>query len=101
MRKYFDSAHRAIHGEEPEFTCPTPLPKSSKSKLRSLASWALRARTKPEPEWKGTLDYIFVDPRLHTTECEVVLDQPKSPDSDIYPSDHFGLYARFDTSPYD
>jgi endonuclease/exonuclease/phosphatase family metal-dependent hydrolase len=101
MREYFDSAHRAIHGGEPEYTCPTPLPKSGKSKLRSLANWALRTRSKPDLEWRGTLDYIFVDPRLHTTECEIVLDQPETPGSEFYPSDHFGLYARFDTSPYD
>ncbi len=101
MRQYFDSAHRILHGYEPEYTCPTPLPKSNKAKLRSLASWALRTRSKPDQDWKGTLDYIFVDPRLHVIACEVVLNQPVSADETIYPSDHFGLYAAFETHPYD
>jgi len=97
MRHYFDSAYRVIHGEEPEYTYPTPLPKSKRARLCSLASWAFRARPKPDPIWKGTIDYIFVDPRLHTTECEVVLNQPDPGNSNIYPSDHFGLVARLDT----
>ena len=101
MRQYFDSAHRAIHDEEPEYTCPTPLPSSPRVQLRALGGWLLGKRDKPDPDWRGTLDYIFVDPRLHTTECEVVLNQPDPTDENIYPSDHFGLYAAFDTKPYD
>ena len=97
MRKYFDSAYRVIHGEEPEFTCPTPLPKSKRAKIRSLVNWAFRAHARPDLIWKGTLDYIFVDPRLHTTNCEVVLNQPDPENSMIYPSDHFGLVAHLDT----
>jgi endonuclease/exonuclease/phosphatase family metal-dependent hydrolase len=50
-------------------------------------------RPKPDPEWHGTLDYIFVDPRLQTQDCQVVLNRPADDDPEIYPSDHFGLWA--------
>jgi len=93
MRKYFDSAYRAIHGDEPEYTCPTPMPNSMRVRLHGLAGWLLGKRPRPDPAWKGTLDYIFVDPRLHAEECRVVLDQPAPDNSAIYPSDHYGLYA--------
>lgn len=93
MRQYFDSAHRAVHGIEPEYTCPTPLPNSARVKLRNLVGWGLGKRVKPDPNWKGTLDYIFVDPRLHTLNCKLVLDKPSESDLRIYPSDHFGIYA--------
>lgn len=93
MREYFDSAHRSIHGSEPAYTCPTPLPRSNASKLRSLFSWGRHKEPKTDPNWRGTLDYIFVDPRLHTEECRLVLDQSAEYNPEIYPSDHFGIYA--------
>lgn len=93
MREYFDSAYQAIHGDEPEYTCPTPLPSSTRVKLRSLISWRFGKRPKPDPDWKGTLDYIFVDPRLHTEDCKLVLDRPAEYNANIFPSDHFGIYA--------
>jgi endonuclease/exonuclease/phosphatase family metal-dependent hydrolase len=94
MRNYFDSAHRVVHGDEPEFTCPSPLPKSARLKFRILIGWRLGDRPKPDPKWRDTLDYIFVDPRLSTDKCQVVLDQPDENSNNIYPSDHFGIYAR-------
>lgn len=93
MRQYFDSAHRAVHSDEPEFTCPTPLPVSKRVQLRSMLKWRLGKRPKPDPTWRGTLDYIFVDPRLHTLECKLVLDKPDENNESLYPSDHFGIYA--------
>ena len=93
MRRYFDSAHNNVHGCEPEYTCPTPMPPSVKVILRSTATYLLGRRPRPNPEWRGTLDYIFVDPRLQTQECRVVLDRPAENNSQIYPSDHFGLFA--------
>jgi endonuclease/exonuclease/phosphatase family metal-dependent hydrolase len=93
MRQYFDSAHRVVHGDEPEYTCPTPLPSSTRVKLRNLIGWGLGKRVKPDTNWKGTLDYIFVDPRLHTMDCYLALNQPSEKDLRIYPSDHFGIYA--------
>jgi endonuclease/exonuclease/phosphatase family metal-dependent hydrolase len=94
MRNYFDSAHRAVHGEEPEYTCPSPLPISTRVKIRSFLNWKFGKCPKPDPVWRGTLDYVFVDPRLHTEECRVVLDKPEENSNNLYPSDHFGIYAR-------
>lgn len=93
MQRYFDSAHKIVHKEEPEFTCPTPLPNSGRVKLRNIITWLLRKRPKPDSDWHGTLDYIFVDPRLQTQECRVVLNLPSDNNPEIYPSDHFGLFA--------
>jgi endonuclease/exonuclease/phosphatase family metal-dependent hydrolase len=93
MREYFDSAYRAFNGEEPTYTCPTPLPDSLTVKIRGLVGWILGRCSKPDPTWRGTLDYIFVDPRLHTEECHLVLDKPAETTTDLYPSDHFGIYV--------
>jgi len=93
MREYFDSAYRAIHGEEPEYTCPTPLPTSVRAKLRNLIGWRLGKLEKKDPDWNGTLDYIFVDPRLHTLNCRLVLNEPAENDPNLYPSDHYGIFA--------
>jgi len=93
MRRYFDSAHNNVHGCEPEYTCPTPMPVSPSVKLRSTVTYLMGHRPRPNPEWRGTLDYIFVDPRLQMQDCRVVLDRPAEDNSQIYPSDHFGLYA--------
>jgi endonuclease/exonuclease/phosphatase family metal-dependent hydrolase len=93
MRQYFDSAHNIVHKHEPDYTCPTPLPNSGRVNIRNTMGWLLRMRPKPDLEWRGTLDYIFVDPRLQTQDCQVVLDQPAEDDPEIYPSDHFGLWA--------
>lgn len=93
MRRYFDSAHRAVHGKEPELTWPTPLPDSRLDEIRRSILEHFGKESEPENSWRGTLDYIFVDPRLRTIECHVVLDRPDAENSNIYPSDHYGLYA--------
>jgi endonuclease/exonuclease/phosphatase family metal-dependent hydrolase len=93
IRQYFDSAYNIVNKQEPEYTCPTPLPKPNRILFRKLIMWFLRMSSKPDPEWRGTLDYIFVDPRLQTQDCKVVLDQPADNNPNIFPSDHFGLWA--------
>ena len=93
MREYFDSAHRQIHGEEPEYTIPTPLESSFKDKLQGALRNALKIGSQSDAKWRGTIDYIFVDPRLQTQECQIVLDEPDKNDPTLYPSDHFGIYA--------
>ena len=98
MRLYFDSAYSFVNKEEPEYTCPTPLPKPKRIYVRTLIRWLLRLHPKPNPNWRGTLDYIFVDPRLQTQECKVVLDQPADDNPAIYPSDHYGLWASIKVS---
>jgi endonuclease/exonuclease/phosphatase family metal-dependent hydrolase len=94
MRQDFSSAYAAIHGAEPEYTCPTPLPRSAWSQLRTFLGFFLLVRPNHlDPNWRGTLDYIFFDPRLKVMDCQVILDQPSPDNSQIYPSDHFGLFA--------
>jgi endonuclease/exonuclease/phosphatase family metal-dependent hydrolase len=98
MRQYFDSAYDFVNKDEPEYTCPTPLPKPKRVYVRTLIMWFLRLRPKPNPNWRGTLDYIFVDPRLQTQDCKIVLNQPADHNPEIYPSDHFGLWATIKVS---
>ena len=93
MRQYFDSAHTFVNKHEPEYTCPTPLPQSKRVRIRNLIMWLLQMRPNPNSRWRGTLDYIFVDPRLQTLDCKVVLNVPASENHQIFPSDHFGLWA--------
>lgn len=93
MRRYFDSAHRAVHGDEADYTWPTPLPASRLDEIRRSILHHLGKPAESESSWKGTLDYIFVDPRLTTLECRIALDQPDQEHPHIYPSDHFGIYA--------
>lgn len=99
MAAVYPSAYAAVHGHEPARTFPTPLKRSRVGMLRgvlrllpyvrlqqlSLRQHALQA--------KATLDYIFVDPRLHPAGCRLVLDQPDANDPELYPSDHYGLMA--------
>ena len=94
MKEYFDSAYKIVFGKEPEYTCPTPLPRSKRVKIRSVVSSLLGKRPQHDPEWRGTLDYIFVDPRLQVEGCRLALDSPSENDAEIYPSDHFGLMAQ-------
>lgn len=97
MRQRFLSAYATVHGKEPEYTCPTPLPRSAWSVTRTFLGFFFLIRPQHiNLSWRGTLDYIFVDPRLAVTDCRVVLDQPSPENSRIYPSDHFGLYAEIE-----
>jgi len=96
MRLDYSSAYAAIHGAEPEYTCPTPLPRSTWSQLRTFLGFFLLVRPNHlNPKWRGTLDYIFFDSHLKVLDCQVVLDQPSPDNLEIYPSDHFGLCATF------
>ena len=100
MRRDFSSAYAAIHGAEPEYTCPTPLPRSAWSQIRTFLGFFLLARSSHlNSKWCGTLDYIFCDSRVKVLDCQVVLDRPSPEDPTIYPSDHMGLFARFSLNP--
>jgi endonuclease/exonuclease/phosphatase family metal-dependent hydrolase len=102
MRQEYYSAYEAIHGSEPEYTCPTPLPRSSLAVSRTLLGFIFLLRPRHlNLRWRGVLDYIFVDPRLHVLDCQVALNQPSPTDARIYPSDHFGLFTTLvhSTSP--
>ncbi|MDB9315356.1 endonuclease/exonuclease/phosphatase family protein [Spirulina sp. CS-785/01] len=94
MRKRFNSAHATVHGKEPDYTCPTPLGRRGWKrwwKQVVLNLWANRTLV----PWRGTLDYIYGSPDLEIEDCRVILNQPDSRDRSLYPSDHFGLVARF------
>jgi endonuclease/exonuclease/phosphatase family metal-dependent hydrolase len=94
MRMNFSSAYNAIHGTEPEYTCPTALPRSMWSQLRTFLGFFLLGRSKHlDSKWRGTLDYIFFDSRLMVEDCQVILDNASPDNQKIYPSDHFGLCA--------
>ncbi|OGO34325.1 MAG: hypothetical protein A2W35_19420 [Chloroflexi bacterium RBG_16_57_11] len=97
MRQRFLSAYAALHGKEPDYTCPTPLPRSTWSVTRTFLGFFLLIRPQHiKLNWRGTLDYIFVDPRLQVIHSQVVLDQPSRENPRIYPSDHFGVYAEIE-----
>jgi endonuclease/exonuclease/phosphatase family metal-dependent hydrolase len=97
MKEAFQSAHEHHHGVEPEYTCPTPLPRASWPLIRTLLGFFFLLRPAHlNMSWRGTLDYIFIDPRLEVRDCRVVLDQPSSQDARIYPSDHLGLFAEIE-----
>jgi endonuclease/exonuclease/phosphatase family metal-dependent hydrolase len=90
----FTSAYAAAHGQEPDYTCPTPLIKRQSSLFRKVAyrlrsAWANRS-FKP---WRGTLDYIFINQHLTVYDCRIILNQPAPNHPEIYPSDHFGMSA--------
>lgn len=94
MYRHFRSAYLSMHGREPAFTCPTPLKRTLKSRLVTLRSYFVYLRPQHiNPFWRGTLDYIFVDPSSQVNACEVILNQPAEHRSSLYPSDHFGLFA--------
>lgn len=81
IREHFTSAYAAHHGQEPEYTCPTPLIKPSRSLTPKI-----------EP-WRGTLDYIFINQRLQIHNCELILTKSAPDNEQIYASDHFGIVA--------
>lgn len=93
MRRSLHSAHAARHGQEPEYTCPTPL--RSRARVRgAVTRGLLRLFTnRPGGSWQGTLDYIFVSPDVRVVDCGVFLDRPSPDDPTLYASDHLGLAA--------
>ena len=94
MRQHYRSAHTIIHNREPDFTCPTPLPRSTWSTLRTFLGFFFLLRPQHiRLDWRGTLDYIFVNNNVIVNDCRVVLNQPSPLNPRIYPSDHYGIFA--------
>jgi endonuclease/exonuclease/phosphatase family metal-dependent hydrolase len=95
MRARFVCAHSAHHGA-PRPTFPTALDRGpgARHRLRSagLRAMGLTQRPRLEP-WRGTLDYIFVDPSVTVLTCRRALDAPADHDPRLYPSDHMALVA--------
>lgn len=97
MKERYLSAYEQIHGMEPEYTCPTPLPHAPWPFFRTFLGFFLVLRPHQlRLNWRGTLDYIFVDPQLRVLDCRLVLDKPSPHNPNLYPSDHLGLYAEIE-----
>jgi endonuclease/exonuclease/phosphatase family metal-dependent hydrolase len=93
MREKFASAFAAYRGHEPEYTCPTPLATVNASIFRMLRFWVGNFLYNGQFNWRGTLDYIYINQYLGVADCRVILNQPSPDNPKIYPSDHFGLAA--------
>ncbi len=94
MQQHFSSAYAAKHGKEPDYTTPTPLPRSKLKLILTLYKFIKYLRLRDiELDWRGTLDYIFVNEFIQVIDCQIVLDKPAPDDPSLYPSDHFGLMA--------
>jgi endonuclease/exonuclease/phosphatase family metal-dependent hydrolase len=93
MRQRFTSAYAAVHGREPDYTCPTPLAYRLSSVRKGLSRAGNFVLTRRVTPWRGTLDYIFVDEDFRVVNCALALKDPSPEDPTLYPSDHFGLCA--------
>jgi endonuclease/exonuclease/phosphatase family metal-dependent hydrolase len=97
LRGRFRSAHVAANGSEPAWTCPTPLhrgPGARNAMRRFIIVMAGPVLLRKKELWRGTIDYIFVDPEIEVMSCEVAFGRPDPNDERVYPSDHLGLVAR-------
>lgn len=75
MKTRYRSAYEAVHGKEPEKTWPTPVNDFD---------------TSPD----GALDYIFVSEEFDIKSVGLAFDKPSVEDSNLFPSDHLGLFAK-------
>ena len=92
MRQRFTSAYATHHGQEPDYTCPTPLVRRNWQKViwHALRNLYFNRTLRP---WRGTLDYIFVNHAVQVENCHLILNQPAPNSRTLYPSDHFGIMA--------
>lgn len=86
MRERYRSAFQVVHGKEPEWTFGTPIAD------RFFLAKGL-------PVFRGTLDYIFVDPELEVSSASLFCDKPAKDDPLLFASDHLGLLAEIDLPP--
>jgi endonuclease/exonuclease/phosphatase family metal-dependent hydrolase len=96
IKRRFTSAYEKFHGHEPEYTVPTPLKRGPglRNSARRAALNALgRISNQSNESWRGTVDYIFVNPLTEILDCQIMMDTPSPADQEIYPSDHYGLTA--------
>lgn len=96
MKKRFNSAYAYTHGQEPDWTCPTPL-KRGLTPRHGARHVGLRAagiyKHRQNIHWHGTIDYIYVDQNIKIKSCDLAFDNASSADKNIYASDHLGLVA--------
>ncbi len=97
MKELFQSAYEIIHGKEPEWTAPTPLHRSLKSIFGTAIGYGKYIRRNWIKDfslnWRGTLDYIWINSRVQVLDCQLVLNFPDPQNPQIFPSDHLGLCA--------
>jgi endonuclease/exonuclease/phosphatase family metal-dependent hydrolase len=99
MRQKFRSAYATVHGSEPDYTFPTPLPRSKLAMLRTvLAYWRGIRLSQIRFNLRGPLDYIFVNDLVRVLDSRLILNQPAPGSPKIYASDHFGLLADLEIS---
>ena len=101
MKERFVSAHVAVHGHEPTYTCPTPLyrgPQARHAARRTALRLVGLVKSRKNEMWTGVIDYIYVDPVIAVKDCHVAFNHPSGPDHRMYPSDHLGLFARLQQS---
>jgi endonuclease/exonuclease/phosphatase family metal-dependent hydrolase len=99
MSRSFTSAHQAVHGREPEYTCPTPLAVGGRVRAAATRGLLRLFSNHPGAGWRGTLDYIFVSPAVRVADCVIFLDRPSPDDPALYASDHLGLAASLEIPP--
>jgi len=75
MKSRFRSAFEVVHGREPEKTWPTPVNEFDLSP-------------------SGTLDYVYVTDEFRVLDAGLAFDVPSAETETLFPSDHFGLFAR-------
>ncbi len=99
IREHFISAYAAHHGQEPEYTCPTPLIKTKNNLTRTIGRRVANILVHRKIEaWRGTLDYIFTNQHLQVHNCELILTKSAPDNQLIYPSDHFGIAAELEVT---
>jgi len=91
MKREYRSAYALRNGREPEYTAPSGLSVSKPGMLKSLMKDI--NLTGLRPNWRGTLDYIFISRKFRVIDCQLALNTPDPRNKRIYPSDHFGLMA--------
>lgn len=94
LRDNFTSAYANYHNYEPEYTCPTPLVKITKTMQRKVGLRVMNMVVHHQLKaWQGTLDYIFINQHLQVNNCQLILTEPAANNQYMYPSDHFGIAA--------
>lgn len=92
----FLSAHRTLHGRDPDYTYPTPLRRgpgarhAARTAFFRAGGWV---RLQHDAPWHQTVDHIFVDRAVDVRDCRVIFDLPASHDPSLFASDHLGLLA--------
>jgi endonuclease/exonuclease/phosphatase family metal-dependent hydrolase len=99
MSRTLVSAHKTLHGREPDYTCPTPLVSGQRVRGAITRGLLRLFSNRPGDFWRGTLDYIFVSADVRVVECGVFLDRPSPDDPTLYASDHLGLAATLEIPP--